>query len=61
MVLNNKDFTAIDKAAAEFFQDGKIITKCPRCGGEMVCVEHGASFVVKCGKNNCISEKFVGV
>ena len=61
MELNNKDFSAIDTAAREYFKDKKINQKCPRCGGEMSCVVSGNSYEVKCNKSGCISERFVGI
>lgn len=61
MVLNNKDFSAIDNAAAEFFTKNKIDQKCPRCGSNMVCDVFGNSYQVHCKKDGCISETFHGV
>lgn len=61
MVLNDKDFAAIDNAASEFFKNKKIEQKCPRCGSEMACDMFGNSYEVHCKKENCISETFHGV
>lgn len=61
MELNDKDYATIDKASSEYFKDKTISAKCSRCGGEIVCIEHGNSYEIKCKKNNCISEIFRGI
>lgn len=61
MVMNDRDFAAIDKAAEEHFRYGVIQQKCTRCGSAMECVENGASYTVRCTKGNCISETFRGI
>ena len=60
MVMSKNDFEIIDKVAIEHFKDGKIVTKCPHCGGEMLIDEVGTSYEVKC-VNNCISDTLRGI
>lgn len=61
MELNSKDYETIDKASMEYFRDKEINTKCSRCGSEIVCIDYGNSYEIKCKKNNCISEVFRGI
>ena len=61
MELNSKDFSAIDAAVVEYFKGEKITQRCPRCGGEMVCIVSGNSYEVKCNNGGCISERFAGI
>jgi ssDNA-binding Zn-finger/Zn-ribbon topoisomerase 1 len=61
MVLNNKDFAAIDAAAAQYFSEKKIEQKCPRCGSEMIVKLNSNSYEVRCKKVGCISERFRGI
>ena len=61
MVLNNKDFAAIDAASAEYFRDKKVEQKCPRCASEMVVKLYSNSYEVSCKKVGCISERFRGI
>jgi hypothetical protein len=58
MVLNNKDFAAIDAAAAEYFKGEEIKQKCPRCANEMVVNRYSNSYEVCCKSSGCISERF---
>ena len=60
MVLNEKDYTAIDAAAAEFFKEQNVQQKCPRCSGVMVVDVQANSYEVRC-ENGCISERFRGI
>lgn len=61
MVLTDKDFSAIDAAAAEFFENNKVEQKCPRCSSDMVVNIHGNSYEVRCKKDGCITERFRGI
>lgn len=61
MVLNDKDYAAIDVAAAEYFKGKKVEQKCPRCGSSMIVTIHSNSYEVRCEKAGCISEKFRGI
>lgn len=58
--MDKIDFEFIDKVALEYFKDGKIVSICPKCGGDMIVKEIGNSYEVKC-INDCISEGIRGV
>lgn len=61
MELNKLDFEVLDKAAAEYFKEGKISTRCHRCGGKITCIEYGNSYEVRCETDDCISERARGI
>lgn len=59
-MMEKEDFEFIDKVALEHFKDGKIVSRCPKCDGEMIVKEIGNSYEVKY-INGCISEGFRGI
>ena len=61
MVLNEKDYSAIDAAADEYFKGKKVEQKCPRCASGMSVTIHGNSYEVHCEKTGCITERFRGI
>ena len=54
-------FYAIDAAVVEYFKGEKITQRCPICGGEIICIENGNSYEVKCNDGGCISEGYRGI
>lgn len=61
MVLNDKDYTAIDAAAAEHFKGKKVEQKCPRCASGMTVIICNNAYEVRCKKAGCITERFRGI
>ena len=61
MVLNDKDYAAIDAAAAEYFKGKKVDQKCPRCASGMSVIIHNNAYEVRCKKTDCIKERFRGI
>lgn len=61
MVLNDKDYAAIDAAAAEYFKNKKVEQKCPRCSSDMVVTIRNNAYEVRCEKPGCITERFRGI
>ncbi len=61
MDMNKKEYEALDKAAMEFFREGKTNTKCPRCGNSITVSVAGNSYTVKCDTKGCIKESIRGI
>lgn len=61
MELTEIDYNAIDNATQEFFRDGHIKTKCPRCGNLLVGEGDQTAWRIFCEKLNCLSETFRGI
>lgn len=61
MVMNKKDFDAIDRAVEQQVKSGKVTERCPRCGKTLVYTQMGTSYEVKCPAPKCISEVFRGI
>ena len=61
MVIKDRDFKAIDKATEEFFKNGKIETRCPRCGGELRCNVYGNSYEIMCLQEDLLLDSVRGV
>jgi hypothetical protein len=61
MVLSEKDFAAIDKALEQQMKYEEITETCPRCGNELLYIQSGSSYEVRCATDGCISEVFRGI
>lgn len=61
MGLNEKDFAAIDKALEQQAKYGEITETCPRCGNELLYMQSGSSYEVRCKTDGCIAETFRGI
>ena len=61
MILNDKDYAAIDMAASEYFKCKKVEQKCPRCSSNIVVTIHNNAYEVRCEKPGCIAERFRGI
>ena len=59
--LNEHEKEVILKADDEYFRDGVITQKCPRCGNELYVEERDTSWTVKCKTENCIKAGFRGI
>lgn len=58
--LTKIDLKVIDDVLIEHFKDKNIVSKCPRCGGNMIVNEIGNSCIVKC-VNGCIEDGLRGI
>lgn len=61
MILNEKDFAAIDKALEQQMKHEKITETCPRCGNQLLYIQYGSSYEVRCATDGCISEVVRGI
>lgn len=61
MDMNKKEYAALDKAAMEFFKEGKTSTKCPRCGNKITVSIMGNSYEIKCDTKGCIKDVIRGI
>lgn len=58
--MTMEDHEVIEKVAVEYFRDKNITTACPKCGKNMIVIERGNSYIVKCIEG-CIEGGFRGV
>ena len=61
MELTRRDFEALDKAEEEFFKNGNVTERCPRCGNNIVVHMNNNSYEVKCNTENCIKVTYRGI
>ena len=44
----------------DFFNCGRTDVKCPRCGGNIITTDFGASYAIGC-QNNCVNLVYRGI
>lgn len=52
--ITEKEYNALNKAAAEYLTEGKISQKCPRCGKNVKYESNGTLEIIHCEDKTCI-------
>lgn len=59
--ITTKEVEFLVSASNDFLEYGKTDKSCPRCGGKIVEINKGSSYIIKCETKDCISTVFRGI